>query len=42
MTDNGSAYKSRMFAAALDAQSVAHRRTRPYTPRTPHARMVSP
>jgi len=34
MTDNGSAYKSRMFAAALQAQGVAHKRTRPYTPKT--------
>jgi transposase InsO family protein len=34
MTDNGSAYKSRMFAAAVDLQGVAHKRTRPYTPKT--------
>jgi transposase InsO family protein len=34
MTDNGSAYKSRMFAAALNAQGIAHKRTRPYTPKT--------
>ena len=34
MTDNGSAYKSRMFAAALDVQRIAHKRTRPYTPKT--------
>jgi transposase InsO family protein len=34
MTDNGSAYKSRMFAAALDGHGVAHKRTRPYTPKT--------
>ncbi len=34
MTDNGSAYKSRMFAAALAAHGVAHKRTRPYTPKT--------
>jgi transposase InsO family protein len=34
MTDNGSAYKSRDFAAALRAQSVVHKRTRPYTPKT--------
>ena len=34
MTDNGSAYKSRMFAAALNVQDVAHKRTRPYTPKT--------
>ena len=34
MTDNGSAYKSRMFAAACADHTVAHKRTRPYTPRT--------
>ena len=34
MTDNGSAYQSRMFAAALKAQGIAHKRTRPYTPKT--------
>ena len=34
MTDNGSAYKSRMFAAALTVQGIAHKRTRPYTPKT--------
>ena len=34
MTDNGSAYKSRLFAAALDGHGVAHKRTRPYTPKT--------
>ncbi len=34
MTDNGSAYKSRMFAAALHAKAVAHKRTQPYTPKT--------
>ena len=34
MTDNGSAYKSRLFAAACADQDVAHKRTRPYTPRT--------
>lgn len=34
MTDNGSAYKSRMFAAVLDRQGIAHKRTRPYTPKT--------
>ena len=34
MTDNGSAYKSRMLAAALDAQGIAHKRTKPYTPKT--------
>lgn len=34
MTDNGSAYKSHDFAAALRDHKVAHKRTRPYTPRT--------
>jgi transposase InsO family protein len=34
MTDNGSAYKSRLFAAACQAQAVVHKRTRPYTPKT--------
>ena len=34
MTDNGSAYKSRLFAAALDNHGVVHKRTRPYTPKT--------
>jgi len=34
MTDNGSAYRSRDFKAALDAASLRHIRTRPYTPRT--------
>jgi transposase InsO family protein len=34
LTDNGSGYHSRVFAAALRAQHVVHRRTRPYTPRT--------
>ena len=34
MTDNGSAYKSRMFAAALNSRGIAHQRTRPYTPKT--------
>ena len=33
MTDNGSCYRSRMFAAALGA-SITHRRTRPYRPQT--------
>ena len=32
MTDNGSCYRSRVFAAALDG--IAHRRTRPYRPQT--------
>jgi transposase InsO family protein len=34
MTDNGSAYKSRAFRAALAAQGICHRRTRPYRPQT--------
>ena len=34
MTDNGSAFKSRLFAAALQAHGLKHKRTRPYTPRT--------
>ena len=34
MTDNGSAYKSRLFAATCQTQGVAHKRTRPYTPKT--------
>lgn len=34
MTDNGSAYVSRAFAAACEQLAVRHLRTRPYTPRT--------
>lgn len=34
MTDNGSAYRSRVFAAALATHQLRHLRTRPYTPRT--------
>ncbi len=34
LTDNGSAYVSRRWAAACQALRVRHRRTRPYTPRT--------
>ena len=34
MTDNGSAYRSRRFAAALGQAGLRHVRTRPYTPRT--------
>ncbi|GGO76403.1 hypothetical protein GCM10011348_03520 [Marinobacterium nitratireducens] len=34
MTDNGSAYRSRLFNAALDAAGIKHVYTRPYTPRT--------
>jgi transposase InsO family protein len=34
MTDNGSAYRSRLFAKALAQAGARHVRTRPYTPRT--------
>lgn len=34
MTDNGSASRSKRFAAALAKAGVRHPRTRPYTPRT--------
>lgn len=34
MTDNGSAYLSRLFAAACQRHGLRHVRTRPYTPRT--------
>ena len=34
MTDNGLAYRSKLFAAALNRHGVAHKRTRPYTPKT--------
>ncbi len=34
MTDNGSAYKSRLFAATCAQHGIAHKRTRPYTPKT--------
>jgi transposase InsO family protein len=34
MTDNGSAYRSKLFAAALSQAGIRHIRTRPYTPRT--------
>ena len=34
MTDNGSAYKSKLFAAAIAQAGVRHLRTKPYTPRT--------
>ena len=34
MTDNGSAYCSKLFAKALGEASIRHIRTRPYTPRT--------
>jgi len=34
LTDNGTGYRSRIFRAAAQALCLAHRRTRPYTPRT--------
>jgi transposase InsO family protein len=34
MTDNGSAYRSKLFASTLQQASARHVRTRPYTPRT--------
>ena len=34
MTDNGSAYRSKLFAKALQTAGARHIRTRPYTPRT--------
>ncbi|HEY3696120.1 IS481 family transposase [Phenylobacterium sp.] len=34
MTDNGSAYRSKIFAKALRDAGARHVRTRPYTPRT--------
>ena len=34
MTDNGSAYRSHLFAQALRRAGLRHVRTRPYTPRT--------
>ena len=34
MTDNGSAYKSRLFAQAILDRGLRHKRTRPYTPKT--------
>ena len=34
MTDNGSAYRSKLFATALADAGIRHVRTRPYTPRT--------
>lgn len=34
MTDNGSAYRSKLFAKTLKAAGARHIRTRPYTPRT--------
>ncbi|MCV6590558.1 MAG: integrase core domain-containing protein [Marinobacterium sp.] len=34
MTDNGSAYRSKLFNRLLDAHNIKHIYTRPYTPRT--------
>ncbi|MBV8063300.1 MAG: IS481 family transposase [Nevskia sp.] len=34
MTDNGSAYRSKIFGRALADRHIRHSRTRPYTPRT--------
>jgi len=34
MTDNGSAYRSKLFAKALASAGARHVRTRPHTPRT--------
>jgi transposase len=34
LTDNGSCYRSRAFAAALEQTDTTHKRTQPYTPRT--------
>ncbi len=34
LTDNGTAYRSRLFAAALGELGIGHRRTRPYRPQT--------
>ena len=34
MTDNGSAYRSKLFNRLLDAMNISHLFTRPYTPRT--------
>jgi transposase InsO family protein len=34
LTDNGTGYRSHVFRAAVQAQRLVHRRTRPYTPRT--------
>jgi transposase InsO family protein len=34
MTDNGSAYRSKLFASAVQKAGIRHVRTRPYTPRT--------
>ena len=34
MTDNGSAFKSQLFARAIADHGLRHKRTRPYTPKT--------
>ena len=34
MTDNGSAFRSKLFAQAVAERGLAHKRTRPYTPKT--------
>jgi transposase InsO family protein len=34
LTDNGSCYKSRLFARTLAASAITHKRTRPYRPQT--------
>jgi transposase InsO family protein len=34
LTDNGSCYRSKRFSAELDAQAIAHTRTKPYCPQT--------
>jgi transposase InsO family protein len=34
LTDNGSAYRSRLFAETLASSSITHKRTRPYRPQT--------
>jgi transposase InsO family protein len=34
MTDNGSCYRSKVFAAALLVDDITHKRTRPYRPQT--------
>jgi transposase InsO family protein len=34
MADNGSAFRSELFARAVAERGLTHKRTRPYTPRT--------
>jgi len=34
MTDNGGAYRSKLFAKVLEGQKIKHKRTRPYRPQT--------